>query len=85
MRVLRGLAVAIGALLLLGAVAAAGYGLGLADAGRQPVQAAPVATARPDPCAVEAAVYANAGSSSDSDVFIRARQDYRDCRRLHPR
>lgn len=84
MKVVRVLAVGLLALLVLGAVAGAGYALGRGEVDRSPLRAGPSATATPDRCATEASAYSNAGNSSNSVVFSIARNDYQECRERYP-
>lgn len=72
----------IGAVVGLAVVAAAasGYYVGKGEALAPIVQK----TASPDPCAVQAQAYANAGSSSNVGVIYKAANDYNDCRARHP-
>jgi hypothetical protein len=75
MRIARVVLVAIAGLVLLGAVAAAGYGLGRAEP-RTPRWTR-------EPCQVEAAAYANAGSQGNPTVLQIAKENYEQCRNAH--
>lgn len=78
MRVARLMILGLSALALLATLAATGYVIGRSDAARSPL-VAPTA----DPCAAEAAAYANAGSSSNAAVLLIARDDFQKCRAHH--